>query len=274
MKPLKVLFDFYLDASVHVAFAVVSLMCITAWFFSIPIDPHLNYFVFFGSIASYNFIKYGVEADKYILVSGGYHRFIQVISFIAIGLAAYHANFLSLDVWLILGALAFLAGLYALPLLPGVRNLRNLGILKLLLIGFVWGGTTVILPYLSVKDALPWDLHIEALQRLVLVLILMLPFEIRDLEFDAPSLRTIPMRYGVKISKGIGVVLALLFVLLTFLKDHPGREELVAKEALLPILLFMIAFTKKNQSKYFASFWVESVPIVWMLLVLGIYRWL
>jgi hypothetical protein len=273
VKPLKVLFDFYLNASIHVALAVVSLIYVTARFFSIPMDPHLAWFVFFGSIAGYNFIKYGVEADKYILVSGSYHRFIQFFSFIAIGLAAYHGNFLSLDVWIILGVLALLVGLYALPLVPRVRNLRNLGILKLLLIGFVWGGTTVILPYLSVKDALPWDLHVEALQRLVLILILMLPFEIRDLVFDAPALRTIPMRYGVRVTKGIGVFLSLLFVLLTFLKDNPGREELIAKEALLPILLLMIAFTRKNQSEYFASFWVEAVPIIWMAIVFGLYTW-
>jgi hypothetical protein len=101
----------------------------------------------------------------------------------------------------------------------------------------------------------------------------MLPFEIRDLAFDAPSLRTLPMRFGVNISKGIGVVLSLIFVLLTFMKDNPGREELISKEALLPVLLVMIAFTRRNQKKYFASFWVESIPIWWMLFVYVLYAW-
>lgn len=266
------LFDFYLDASIHVALAVLSLIGLTALFFNIPLDTHLSLFVFFGTIASYNFIKYGVEAEKYILVAGSYHRYIQFFSFVAVGLAAYHANYLPLRLWIVLGVLAVLVGLYTLPIMPGVRGLRNLGLLKLLLIGFVWGGTTVILPFLAVRGELPWDVHIEALQRLILVLVLMLPFEIRDLAYDKPSLRTIPQRFGVKATRSMGAVASLLFFLLTFLKDEVTTPELIGKTLLFLILLLLLWRTKKDQSRYFSSFWVEAVPVFWFLLVQALFR--
>lgn len=272
MRGLQTIFDFYLDASIHVALAVLSLMGLTALFFNIPLDINLSLFVFFVTIASYNFIKYGVEAEKYILVAGSYHRYIQFFSFIALGLAAYHANYLPIRVWGVLGILAVLVGLYTLPILPGVRGLRNLGILKLLLIGFVWGGTTVILPVLSVQKELPWEVHIEALQRLVLVLVLMLPFEIRDLAYDKPSLRTLPQRIGVNATRNIGAAASLLFFLLTFLKDKVSTPELLGKAMLFLALLLILWRTGKNQTRYFASFWVEAVPVFWFLLMVLLLR--
>ncbi len=265
MKWLTKAFDFYLDASVHVAFAVLALMEVTALLFGFQVDSHLAYFVFFGTIACYNFIKYGVEAEKYILVSSGYHRYIQFFSFIAIGIAAYHANYLKLEVWYVLFFLAFLVGLYALPVLPRARNLRNLGYLKILMVAFVWGGTTVILPLLTAYDVLVFDAHVEALQRFLLILILMLPFEVRDLAYDDPSLKTIPQRYGVGGTRKIGLGLCFVFFALTFLKTGTIWEEWCTKGALALVLAFMLVRTSREQSKYYASFWVESIPILWWL---------
>ena len=74
MRVLKRIFDFYLDASVHVALSVVVLMDITAVFFGLEGDKHLTYFMFFATISCYNFIKYGIEAKKYFFVSNSYHR--------------------------------------------------------------------------------------------------------------------------------------------------------------------------------------------------------
>jgi hypothetical protein len=31
---------------------------------------------------------------------------------------------------------------------------------------------------------------------------------------------------------------------------------------------FILIITKRNQNKYFASFWVEGIPIVWYLILL------
>src|SRR5690606_21548841 len=114
MKLLHRIFDFYLDASIHVAMAVFCLIRVTVLIFEIPSDTHLSWFVFFGTIACYNFVKYGVEAEKYILVANRYHKNIQFASFIALGFACYHGYFLNRDTWEGLAFLGLVSGLYAI----------------------------------------------------------------------------------------------------------------------------------------------------------------
>ena len=268
MKWVKRIFDFYLDASIHVTFAIYALLQITFLTLNIPYDHHLSFFVFFGSISCYNFIKYGVEAEKYILVANNYHRGIQFLSLIALSFAFYHAYFLSFDVWVGVGGLLFLTALYALPVLPKAKNLRSWGGLKIFVVALVWSGTTLLLPVLSANQTVTWDIGVEIFQRFVLILILLIPFEIRDLAYDNIELRTLPQRYGVTNIKIIGGFATLVFFFITFLKDDPSSEELVRKGILFLILGGMIFRTKRNQSKYFASFWVEAIPISWWGLTL------
>lgn len=260
---MKRLFDFYLDASIHVALAVVSLVKVTAFFFNVEIDGHLLYFVFFGTIINYNFVKYGVEAEKYLLVANRYHKNIQFFSFICFALTCYHGWYLSMDSWLILFILAALTGFYALPVLPRARNLRSLGGLKILIVALVWSGITVVLPMVDTPTVLVWDVWVEVVQRILLVLVLLIPFEIRDLAYDEPGLRTIPQRIGVMRTKVFGAFLAVLFFILTYFKDVISERELIAKGVLFLVLGGLMFVTKRSQSKYFSSFWVEAIPLLW-----------
>ncbi len=258
------IFNFYLDASIHVALAVISLLLITNLHLNILPDQHLILFVFFGTIPSYNFIKYGVEAKRYILVKNSYHRQIQIFSLLLLAFAGYHFFFLSYEVWFICFVLAVLIGLYALPVSPKHKNLRNSGILKVMLVALVWTGTTVIIPVISSAIAFSWDICLLILQRLILILILLVPFEIRDLEYDELNLKTIPQRIGVSQTKNLGLLLSFIFFLITFLKDDLSWIEIIGKTILFFILIIMLLMTHRNQSKYFASFFVESIPICWL----------
>ena len=83
MHELRKLLDFYLDASIHVALAVTALVLVTYLFLNIPVENPLLGFSFFSSIVCYNFIKYGVEAKKYLIVSKTYHKRIQTFSFLS-----------------------------------------------------------------------------------------------------------------------------------------------------------------------------------------------
>ena len=146
MKLLEKIFDFYLDASIHVAIAVYCLIRVSAIFLNISPDNHVTYYVFFATIACYNFIKYGVEAEKYILVANRYHKNIQVFSFVCLAFAVYHAYFLNQQTWMAIGFLIVLTGLYALPILPTGIKLRSHGLIKITLVGLIWAGTTVSTP--------------------------------------------------------------------------------------------------------------------------------
>lgn len=269
MKIVKRVFNFYLDASIHVALAVFALVMVTVEILNISVDMHFSWFLFFGTIVCYNFIKYGVEAEKYILVANQYHKNIQFFSFAALVPIFYHAYFLNIETWLGIGSLMLLVGLYALPVIPNTRNLRSLGVLKIFIVALVWSGVTVIVPLLSVKGFIfSSDVYIEAAQRFVLVFILLVPFEIRDLAYDHENLKTLPQRYGVVNTKLFGAFAVILFFFLTFLKNNISQTELIGKGLLFLILGILMFITKRNQSKYFSSFWVESIPILWWILVL------
>lgn len=263
MKALHRIFEFYLDASIHVALSILALVHVTCITLNIPVDAHLRWFLFFGSIACYNFVKYGVEAEKYFLVADLHQKLIQWTSFGALGLALYHAYFLSIQVYVVIAGLVVLTGLYAIPVLPHAKNLRSLGGLKIFVVAVVWAGTTVVLPVIAAGQSISWDVGVETLQRFLLVLILLVPFEIRDLAYDSPELKTLPQRYGVTGTKIIGACAIMPFFLMTLLKDTVSRTELIANGILFLILGILIGITKRNQKQYFSSFWVEAIPIIW-----------
>ena len=264
----RYLFHFYLDASIHVALSVFALIEITCIFFGLSRDNHISYLVFFGTIACYNFVKYGVEAKKYFLVSNTYHKNIQVVSFIAGGFALYHSFFMSYEAWIGLAVLSVLTSLYAVPLLPNAKNLRSFGGLKIFIVAMVWAGTTVVLPVVAADRVLDWDVSIELVQRFLMVLILMLPFEIRDLDYDDPELRTLPQRFGYLKTKIFGAAGAVVFFFLTFMKDYLTFFEVFGKALAFLGLAVLMLVTRRNQSQFFSSFWVEAIPIFWWACIL------
>lgn len=263
MKLFKQFFNFYIDASIHVALAAIALLYATDVLLNIPIDLNLNFFVFFGTISGYNFIKYGVEAKKYVLVALRYHKIIQFFSVFCLFIAGYHLSFLDKNSLIFLAVILVLTLLYAVPVLPNAKNLRNLGGLKIFIVALVWAGTTVVFPAIKEEIAISWDVLVETLQRFLMILILLVPFEIRDLAYDAPELKTLPQRFGVANTKILASFGVVLFYALTFLKDTLLIVDLIGKGILFLVLGITIFSTKRNQSKYFSSFWVEAIPIFW-----------
>lgn len=264
MRILKSIFDFYLDASIHVALAVISLTGVTFYLLNTSFDISLLGFIFFGVIVCYNFVKYGVEAYKYLIVSNAYHKTIQIFSFLAFVFAVYFLMQLDRKIWAAIGVMTLLSALYAVPMLPRAKNLRNLGGFKIYVVALVWVGFTVLLPAMDADIPLHWDIWILFLQRFVFMVVLILPFEIKDLQWDDVSLRTLPQVYGVKKTQRIGIVLTVIFFFLTFLRDAIYQYEILLRLILCGIMIFVLLSSKKIQPKYFVSFWVEGIPILWL----------
>ncbi len=269
MKTLKSIFDFYLDASIHVALAVLSLAGVTFHLLGISSDIDLLGFIFFGVIVCYNFIKYGVEAYKYLIVSNAYHKVIQVFSFVSFGFSLYFLLQLDAMIWWATGILGLLSALYAVPFLPSTKNLRSLGGLKIYIVAIVWAGFTVLLPVFDAQMPINWDFWVLFLQRMVLVLVLIIPFEIRDLQWDDKDLRTLPQVLGVRRARNLGIVLSVVFFILTFLKDEIHQVEVILRLTLTVVLIFVLIANEKMKSRYFVSFWVEAIPVFWF----GMFWW-
>ena len=95
------------------------------------------------------------------------------------------------------------------------------------------------MPLLSHELPISADVLITGVQRYIFVILLMLPFEIRDLKFDNLKLSTIPQKIGVKQTKIIGVALILSVFLLEFFKDEITVNGIIV---LLVVLLVTLLF--------------------------------
>lgn len=274
MALLKQIFNFYIDSSIHVALAVFALSWVTLLEFGIPYDEAVLYFIFFASITGYNFVKYFGLARFHHRSLTNWLKLIQVFSlmcFIGMCYFALKLELISLVVLLGFGVVTFL---YAIPFLPNKilydkhKNLRNVSGLKVYIIALVWAGVTVVLPILNNHVPLDTNVVVTGFQRFVFVTVLMFPFEIRDLNYDSLKLATIPQQIGIKNTKMVGVLLLMLFFLLEFLKPQLNVEHTVSMLITMFVTLMFLIFANRNQGRYYSSFWVEGIPLVWLLLLL------
>ena len=75
---------------------------------------------------------------------------------------------------------------YAIPISERRKNLRNIYGIKIGVIASVWAGVTVLLPVLNhgVESVRVMNVIYEAVQRILFVAVLILPFDIRDYRSD------------------------------------------------------------------------------------------
>lgn len=272
MSRLKPLIDFYINSSIHVAVAVFSMTYVTVLELGLPTDWPLFLFVFFSTITGYNFVKYFGMAKFHHRRLARWLKIIQVFSLVCFFLMLWFLWQLKPKTIVYVAVFGVVTFLYAIPFLPKryfvdrQKNLRNIGGLKVYVIALVWAGVTVLLPVLDKKGLFTLDVWLTAIQRFLLVMLLMLPFEIRDLQYDSLKLATIPQKIGIKNTKIMGVLVSMVFLMLEFFKDQLSLKLILLTLAVTLITLLFIVFANKKRSNYYSSFWVESVPILWLVL--------
>lgn len=267
MKLFARVFQFYINSSIHVSLAVIALVGITVFEFDLKVPTALWFFVFFGSITGYNFVKYARIAGLHHRSLTNSLRSIQIFSFLSFAVFLYVAFMLSYKVWGVTLCFGLLTVFYAVPLLKN-KNLRNLSGLKIFVVAVVWSGLTVWVPLVSVNSEIDLTQWITFVQRILFVVVLILPFEIRDLPYDKKELKTLPQKIGVNNTKWLGCVLLLVLLFLEFFKQPAAVAHLLS---LLPTLLLtsgLLLFATSKRSRYYASFWVEGIPIFWYLVYL------
>lgn len=278
MQRIKRLFDFYINSSTHVSLSVVAL----GWITYLSLDINVNFmvlsFLFFSTVTGYNFVKYAEIAGLHHRSLAQSLKTIQIYSVICgIGMLVT-SLFMSLEVWVACGILGLVTLLYAIPFFMPKNtasqvkgNLRSVAGLKIFIIGVVWSGVTVILPVLQ-DGTITWDVGVICIQRVLFVLALMIPFEIRDMVFDNLALKTLPQIVGVKKAKIIGVTWLLLYCVLEFFKDEFNLDTFLSQLFIMMVTSICIYLSQKRSAAtmYFSSFWVEGIPLLWLWLVLVI----
>lgn len=273
MRTIKRIFDFYIFSNIHVAFAVFCLAKITLLNFSIE-DNLLPWFVFFSTIVSYNFIR----LSKVLEIQPEAFHFIKLnikgilwLTATSLFLTIYFAFSLKLKTLLALVPFFLFTLFYVVPI-PINKNketvLRSVALLKLFLIAISWAGVTVLVPLINYNVSIQYNEVIIFIQRFFFIVVITLPFDIRDLSFDNASLKTLPQVLGIQKSKVFGLFFLMLFLGLEFIKDTMTSETLQLHFLVAMISLFFLFKATENQNKYYSAFFVEGIPIVWLLLFL------
>lgn len=270
MNRVRRFFDFYINSSIHVALASTALVYLT--FLKLNATGIFNYllFSFFSTIVGYNFVKYLQASNLYYRQLTRSMKSIRVFTVCCfIGMLYF---FLQLSLRLVLLMLPFgvLTVFYAIPFMPSNKNLRSIARSKVFIIAIVWAGVSVVVPVYYIQGFVDFDIWIESLQRFLFVLVLMFPFEIRDLPYDPKTLKTIPQLIGIRKTKILGSLILILFCTLSYLKDDIQDVEIISSIAITVVTLFFLWNSKRNQTNYYCSFWVESIPIMWMFIFMGL----
>jgi hypothetical protein len=266
MKLIYSIFSFYVKSSIHVALAVVFLTKITSELINLNLNKVLLIFIFCCVLVAYNFIKFflNINEDDYIKN----HKSIEIISitFIFFIIGFFSFFYLNLNSKITALLVFFLVILYSIPLFGFSNNLRNLSGIKIYIVSLSWTIVSVFLPY--------FNSHYFQLNHLLLifyvqytfVFVSTLPFEIRDCKLDPPSLLTLPQQIGINKTKSLGVILLMIsFIVLLIL--HSNIQFLYSTFITQLVLVFLLVNSSINQNKYYASFIVESIPIIWWLLI-------
>lgn len=176
-------------------------------------------FVFFSTLFTYLFIRL-VSADRIKMHAGSERRDFLTKEFYglaALAIASAIASgilFFMLDTFVMYAMIVpgILSVCYGLPVYKqhGVwKKLRDIGVIKIFMIAFVWAFTGAILPAIR-----PAGWHIDwwlFAADFLFILAITIPFDIKDMESDAlHNVKTIPYYIGAELSYMLSF--ALLFV--------------------------------------------------------------
>ncbi len=272
MTLLRRLLDFYIAGSIHVALSVYALVRMTGYLCAIDAIEVPALFAFFGTIVGYNFVKYDALARTQKLEMRTQLKLIAILSFLSLLATGYYFFRLERITKIVAFAFLILTMLYTLPFFPNRKNARNWAGIKIYIVALCWIGVTLFLPVVNAGIPIDADIIVIGIQRYLLIFVLILIFEIIDLRIDDPNLKTVPQQIGVEQTKVVGSVLLLIFILLCFFQTSFSFPNLFLRLGVAFTVLLFLLFANEERSKYYSSFWVEAIPIIWwvlLVLILG-----
>lgn len=252
MFVLKQIFDLYIKSSLHVAFAIFSFVKVVELSLNISSNIFLEAAIYSGSVLGYSVLKnyefwkstkFSVHKNKSVLR-------ITTVAFLTFVFCFFQLKF-SFQI-------AFLQIFFLVLLYP---FLRKYWFFKIAVVSFCVTYVVSYIPTLETKMVFFYDTILQV-KLFFLICALLIPFEIYDSQHDAITLQTIPQKFGIKKAKYLGYLFLICFCILSLLFRYEILDIVVAI-----IIGLFIRFSSIKNSKYYNSFWVESIPIFWWLIL-------
>ena len=208
---VKILY-FLVASNVYVSLGVVSLTLLSLDIRQIE-NPNLLWFVFFATLFVYNFIRlvnvHSIISSSESLRHKIIYRFRTFFWILCIGSALIGFYFfvtISEYIFLPIIGLGFVSIIYGLPIYKNgshLFRLRDVPGLKIFLIAFVWAYVTEGLPALINGEPL---YYLALFERFLFIFAITIPFDIRDVNYDASHLATIPQYFGINTAKWMALL--------------------------------------------------------------------
>jgi 4-hydroxybenzoate polyprenyltransferase len=176
-----------------------------------------------------------------------------------------------LVIWMLPGG--FIAFGYVLPLLLGKRRLRDLGWTKIIMIGWSWAWLTTFVPLYFLANEPLFIVSIMTLERMLFIIALTIPFEIRDIQVDrSVGLMTLPEKFG---QKGTTIFMWCLCIGMIFLSYWAGyhyfnQAYFVTMVIISICSLLVYRYSFKTQDDYFFGGLTDGLMILALILKVGL----
>ncbi len=228
---LQVMVEYLVYSSVYLSFAAGAMVFISSILHQVPFSLIVSALGMLITYSIYNLNRKTDESEDAINHAHRYaftKKYNKILYLSGIGaylLALVLSGFYGISVILVSSIPLFTGLIYSMPLLPkrfGYRRLKEIPVLKSLLVAFAWALPPALLP-VYISGATPSLVTLAVILFFFsLVFINTVLFDIRDLEGDrAAGVRTIPVLLGitrtktlltlVNITFGISVLSLLLF---------------------------------------------------------------
>jgi 4-hydroxybenzoate polyprenyltransferase len=252
MFVLKQIFDLYIKSSLHVAFAIFSFVKVVELSLNISSNVFLEAAIFSGSVFGYSVLKYYEfwKSTKFSVHKNKSVLGITTVAFLTFVFCFFQLKF-SFQI-------AFFQIFFLVLLYP---FLRKYWFFKIAVVSFCVTYVVSYVPTLETKMVFFYDTILQV-KLFFLICALLIPFEIYDSQHDAITLQTIPQKFGVKKAKFLGYVFLAVFCILSLILRFERFDIVIAI-----IIGLFIRFSSTKNTKYYTSFWVESIPILWWFIL-------
>ncbi len=267
IKKFRNILNWIIFSNFFVAFCVLALT-ISSEFLLDTINLRISQFVFFATLLAYNFQRVVKLKQRQKQLKTDWQEknrtstyFIMIISAIII---LYYFYYFKTSTQIAIIFSGILSLLY-----PFV--IRNIPFLKIFVIALVWTISTMLLLILENNILISQNLILHLSARFLFVFAISIPFDIRDLKFDDKKMKTIPIVFGERKAKLIGIM-ALFFceiiAIVQTLYFDMEFNNLIALICILFLSAILIIKSSQDKTAIYFSFWVESLSIYFYLFLI------
>jgi 4-hydroxybenzoate polyprenyltransferase len=264
---LKKAFNFFIFTSLFIACCAVLMVHQAFLLFGIRLPPALYFFVFSGSVCSYNFHWFLTpphtraisEKARWNITNKSLHLLLAVTGIVGAAIS----SFLLVEHWFWLGVTALLTFLYSAPMIrhPLFLRLRSIAVGKTIYLAFAWTHITALLPIIISVKALEPVHSWYVINRFFFLYAICIVFDRRDRESDRragiKSMVTLFDEKGVDGLFWSSQLLVLISGMLMW-QWFPVTTILIL---LLPAVLMSLlySYSKRSRSDYLYYFLLDGL---------------